>query len=348
MLRSAMLSFAMLLVGVALCACATKAEQLPGATSKVKVSAVAADGGKQTMLVASAVADSAVFFTRPPYDLNGSWRVEATVGVYDDKHLAATANAIFGLEADLRGSVPLPTQFYGVYARHFDQPAGLQVFASSNSGNHGQKFFDDARSVDLAISTDGTTVTYFARDAAVGGAYFTIGSRTLQSPNSAHQAGFGVFGAAKSSSFGFTNFRVPKNGTPSVAPPPEQDAMNGCFEAALLLLEAAYAVDGPSVGPAEVNAAQGHLDEARAALAQTRAKIVALTKAPEPKDRALKAVDKALKEIDKAKKAFGKKGPKEATPFLRAVATRLFGSAVDVTDALIPDSLRQALPGGGI
>lgn len=327
--------------------------KVPGASSKVKVSAVDAGDEKQTLLVATAKQDGALFFTRPPYDLNGAWRAEATCSLPDARTRDAAVGALFGLEVDQRGTTPDPVEFYGVYARRFLVPeTGLQVFASSRDGNHGNVFFADATSVDLAVTTDGATVTFLARDSAVGGAYTTVGTRTLEAPSAVHNAGFGMFGAAKGASFGFTNFRVPVNGTPAAPPPPEQAALNDVYGAALLVLEAVYAVDGPVAGPPRVTDAVAGIDQAIGALTAARATIEGLPeipgKAATRKERALAAVDKALKELGKAKSGFEKKDAKAIAPFLRAAAKKLFTSAFAVTDALLSDELRATLPGGAL
>ena len=160
-------------VGLAGCAVAPDKAAVASPTSKVKVTTVKLPTGKETFLVATSKVANGIFFTRPPYDLNGAWRIEATCGIYETKNLVPSTGTVFGLEADLRGATSKPTQFYGVYARYFQDPTpGLQVFSVSHvTSGIGQIFFTNATAVDLAIQTNGTLVTFLARDSNVGGAY---------------------------------------------------------------------------------------------------------------------------------------------------------------------------------
>lgn len=307
---------------------------------------------KRWALVATAREEGGLFFFRPPLGLHGAWRTEATCGLFDDRWTDDVGDTIFGLEADLVGTASPPAEFYGVYARRYETPArGLQVFASSEDGNHGQVFLADATAADLAIETDGSTVTYQARDAALGGAWQTVAARTLQSPAAAHHPGFGMFGAPKGASVGFTNFRVPANGTPAAPPAPEVAALDDVYRAAFRVLEAAYRVDGSDVTDDDAAAADAFLADAAAALGDARTKIEALPpgkRAKTPVEKALAAVGKAEREVGKARKGLGKKGRKHARPFLRAVSTRMFGAAFVATDALLPDDVRATLPVGGL
>jgi hypothetical protein len=333
------------------CANAQDKAVVPAPTSKVKVTTVKLPTGKETFLVATSKVDKGIFFTRPPYDMNGVWRTEATCGIYQTSALAASTGASFGLEADLRGATPTPSQYYGLYARYFQTPSvGLQVYAVSHTSNTiGQHFFANATAVDLAIQTNGTIVTYLARDSAAGGGYTTIGATALATPSGAHQPGIGFFSAAQGTTIGFTNFRVPANGSPAVAVAPEQDAMNAVYQAAFNALDAAYAVDGPVVDAAAVTAAQGYLDTATTSLAAARTKIEGLAKAPPtPKQKALAAVIGAQKALAGAHTAFAKKGTKEAAAYVKTVTGKLYTAAWKVTDALIPADLRAALPTGGL
>jgi hypothetical protein len=158
----------------------------------------------------------------------------------------------------------------------------------------------------------------------------------------------GMFGASKGASIGFTNFRVPTNGVPASPPPAAQEAMNSCYEAALLVLEAAYAVDGPTVIDGDAIAADGFLVQATSALAGARSQIEALSVPADQADAALAAVDVAALELGKARRALGRRRAHGAEMLLRSISTKLFVAALQVTDALIPDDLRAALPGGGI
>jgi hypothetical protein len=321
----------------------------PAPSSKAKVTTLKLDAGRETFLLATSRTAGGLFFTRPPYDMNGAWRTEVTCGIYKDAALDESAQAIFGIEADLRGATKIPSEFYGVFARYFTAPPGLQVFASSHGGNHGQVFFDNATSVDLAIETNGTTVTYFARDSALGGAYQTVGTRALATPAGAHQPGIGVFNAAKGATIGFTNFRVPVNGVPAVAVSPEHDAMNAVYAAAFKMLEAVYALDGPVVGDAEVAAATAALDETLTALETAKAKVDGLAKAPPtPKQKAQSQIARMQKAVTNSKTLLGKKGAKAAHQIVKTGTGTLFIAAWKVTDALIPDELRDILPGKGL
>jgi hypothetical protein len=338
-------------LGLLAAGCAAAPDKLPTATSTAKVKSVKLATGKETFLVATSKVANGIFFTRPPYDMNGAWRTEVKCGIYQTQFLVPSTGAVFGLEADLRGATPTPTEFYGLYARYFQTPtAGLQVFASTHTGNKGQTFFTGATAVDLAIETNGTTVTFFARDAAVGGAFSTVGTTPLSTPLGAHQPGFGFFQAPQGTTIGFTNFRVPVNGAPAAAVSPEQDAMNAVYQAAFNALDAAYAVDGPAVvAPADVTTAQGFLATAKTSLATARTKIEGLAKAPPtPKQKALTAVIQAQKALESADTAFTKKGTKEAKAYVVAVTHKLYVAAWKVTDALIPTDLRAALPTGGL
>lgn len=337
---------------VAACNAAPLSTKLPGSTAKVKVSAVDVDGGRQSVLVATATSDGARFFSRPPFDLYGAWRVEATCGIYDPDALAASSGAPFGIEVDLRGPTPDPTQFYAIYATRAGAGLlGLQVSASSHGGlTFGTIFLTNATKVDMVIESDGSTVFYRAREAGSAGAYQVLGTRSLGSPTLPHQAAFGMSGARKGASFGFTNFRIPVHGAAPSPPAAEQDAMNSCYESALAVLDAAYAVDDPAAGTAEVDVAQGHVDLAIAALEAARTKIDAIP-APgkrTPAQRARKAVDQALSELKKARTGFEKQDVREIRPFLKSAAKPMFAAAFKVTDALLPESMRVALPGGGL
>lgn len=339
-------------LGLAACSVAPAAAKLPGSTAKVKVSSVEVDGGKQSVLVATALSDGARFFARPPFDLHGAWRVEATCGIYDADALAASSSAPFGIEVDLRGTGPTPTQYYALYAtRTAAGLAGLQVSASSHGGlTFGTAFLTNATKADLVIESDGSTVFYRVREAGSAAAYATIGTRSLASPTLPHQAAFGMSGAKKGAKFGFTNFRIPVHGAAPTAPAPEQDALNSCYEAALAALDAAYAVDDPAAADAEVAAATLHVDRALAALDAARAKLDAIPdpgKTP-PARRARKAVDAAAADMRKAKSAFEARGVAGIRPFLRSLAKTSFAAAFKATDALLPEAMRVALPGGSL
>jgi len=336
--------------GLCLCGCASVQEDVKGVAkaSKVKVTQIKSDDGRQTILAATARGDNGLFFARPPYDLNGVWRAEATCGIYDVRALGAALGVIFGLESDLRGPTATPTEFYGVYGRYFETPtAGLQVFAASHGGNHGQTFFSGATKVDLALESDGENVTFLARDTGLGGSYTTVATVAVTSPGDSHQAGFGMFGATKGASIGFTNFRVPTNGAPVTPPPAAQQAMNACYEAAMLVLEAVYAVDGPTVNDDDADTADAFLADAQNDLVTARVLITEMD-AGENAGGAVAAVDSATKEIAKVRKAIDRKGAKGASKLTKSVAKKLFKAALTVTDELITDELRDALPGEGI
>lgn len=335
--------------------CATKQEAArkagPPAT-KVKAASVRIEDGKQLVIRAQSRDDGGLFFTRPPYELNGTWRAEVAAGMFDDASVAAVGGTVFGLEVDLLSGGNVPAEFYGVYARRFASPAGLQVFCSSEDGNHGQIFLNDATVVDLAIETDGATVTFFARSAGSGGGYQTVGSRSLQSPAGRHYAGFGMFGAPDRATLAFTRFRVPVNGPLPEGRPAETVALQALYQAAFDVLEAAYAVAGPIVTNQDAVAADAALAQAESGLAEARALVAALPdpakKAKTPAERALRELGRAEKDVAKARKALGKKGPRAAKSVLKLVTRKMLRAALAATDALISDDLRETLPGDGL
>ncbi len=334
------------------CSVAPGSGKLPGSSSRVKVTAVEVDGGRQSVLTATATEDGARFFARPPFDLHGAWRVEATCGIYDPDALAASSGAPFGIEVDLRAPTPVAAQYYALYATRAGAGLlGLQVSASSHGGlTFGTIFLTNATKVDLLIESDGSTVFYRAREAGSAAAYTNVGTRSLGSNTLPHQAAIGMSGAKKGASFGFTNFRIPVHGAAPVPPSPEQDALNSCYEAALAVLDAAYAVDDPVAGTVEVDIAQGHVDRALVALEAARVKIDAIPEIGKrsPAQRARGAVNRALAELNGAKSGFERKDVREIRPFLKSVAKPMFAAAFAATDALLPEALRVALPGGAL
>lgn len=337
---------------LSLTGCAVLPDAKVKATSMIRAATIRVDDSKRTMLVATAKTDQAICFTRPPLGLHGAWRVEVTAGIYDVRKLDEGVGALFGLEADLVAGGNLPTEFYGVYARRFAEPAGLQVFASSHDGNHGQVFFLDAYQAELAIESDGNVVSFYARDPDEGGPWQLVGTRSFESPAAPHYPGFGFFNANRGASFGFTNFRVPSNGVPAEAQEPALDALDAVYAAALEVLEASYLVDETPVSAedaanaaARLAVAETRIDEAKAAidlLADT------LAKRPTPKAKALKHLAAAKKAVTAAKNALTKKGAKAAPGFLKSVTRKMFASAWNLTDLLLPDDLRETLPGRGV
>lgn len=342
------------------CACAVVSSGCnyePEATAKAGRPSTASvrrekrEGGRQSVLVATSRAADGVFFTRPPLDLHGAWRAEITTGFFDPRRAADAGEALFGLEVDRRETTPQPSEFYGVYCRRFAEPEGIQVFASSHGGNHGQIFLSGETLVDLAVDSNGSTVTFLARAHGSGGAYQTVGSRALSTPSAPHQAGFGFFGAPKGGTYGFTQFRTPENGNPATAVGPEQRAIERMYLAATGVLEASYAVDGPVVADDELTDAVAKLGKALVVLAQAISDVDAL---PEPvgkasaRTRALRELRASERKLEQAKAALEKKGRRAIRPFLAAAAKQLHRSALKVTDLLLPQDLRDALPGKGI
>ena len=331
-------------------------EAKPPKGTRVKATTVRMEDGKQQMIVASSREDGGLFFTRPPYEMNGSWRVETTCGAFDARRLDAIGDTVFGLEADLIATGHDVSEFYGVYARRFETPTpGLQVFCSSEDGNHGQVFFEGATVADLAIENDGATITYLARDAVGGGTYETVGSRSMQTPAQPHYPGFGMFGAPKGATVGFTNFRVPQNGALPAGRPAETVALQALYEATFEVLDAGYALAGPTIATAEVTTADDALARAENALATARARIEAIPadaakrKAKKtPVQLALSSVDKAERELAKSRKQLDKKGARAAKSVLKSITKKLFREAFRATDALLPDDVRGTLPGNGL
>ena len=330
--------------------CVTTADKLPAATTKVKAADVRLADGKQRLLVVTAKRDQAIFFTRPPYQLHGAWRVEASAGIYDPAKVADVGMAIFGVEVDLLPSGRTPTQFYGVFARRFETPvAGLQVFAGTHTAAAGQIFLPGATVADLVVESDGATVTLLARDAAAGGAYQTVDTIPLGTPGSPHYPGFGVFGAPAGAPVGFPNFRIPVNGDPATPPSAEYDALNDVYRAAFDVLDAVYALDGPGITVEDLTAADEALTRAEIRLFAAGMKVEALIpKAGTPAEKALAAIRKADKALMKAHGGLDKKGAKGAKPFLKSVTTKMFAAAFACTDALLPDDVRATLPGRGL
>lgn len=304
-------------------------------------------GGRRSVLVATSRAADGIFFTRPPLDLHGAWRAEITTGLFDPRRAAKAGTALFGLEVDRRETTPQTVEFYGVYCRRFAEPEGIQVFASSHGGNHGQVFLSGATLVDLAVESNGSTVTYLARAHGGGGAYQTVGSRSFSSPSAPHQAGFGFFGAPKGGAYGFTQFRIPENGNPATAVGPEQRAIERMYLAATGVLEAAYAADGPAVSDDELTDAGANLGKSLVVLAQAISDVEALPEAS-ARTRALRELRASERKLEQAKAALEKKGRRAIRPFLAAAAKQLHRSALKVTDLLLPQDLRDALPGKGI
>jgi hypothetical protein len=306
--------------------------------------------GKRRALVVTGRSAGGVFYTRPPYQLSGAWRVEVTAGIFDPSKVAVTGTSAFSLEVDRITDSKIPSEFYAVGAAHFAAPEGVNVQARSHGGLHGTVFLPGAKVTDLVIESDGALITFSVRDHAVGGAYQTVGSTPLTTPGlvAVNLPAFGVFGMTKGGQVAFTNFRVPVNGTPS-AQTPEMAALRDVYSAGFQALDAVYALDGPAVTEGDVTAAKDALVAAGATLASAKAKVDALVAAkPTPKQRALSALDKASKALDKARAGLDAKGTRAAKPFLAATQKSLFKSAFVCTEALLPQNLRDTLPGRGL
>ena len=300
-------------------------------------------------------ATNAFRFFRPPYDLNGDFRVELTFGIYDERKTAGLdGKTIFGLEIDRR-STETPLQFYGCFAQFFSVQNGLNVFVSSHNGNHGAQFFAGARRVDVIAERSGDAITFSARDADVGGTFQAIATVPMTSPNDPHNPGLGAFNIDDPGQVGFTNFRIPTNGTSGATLAPQHVALNSFYDACFAILEASYALNGagadPGAATAQLNAAATTLD-ATIALVEALPAVVAQKKKKKKKKLsgpalALKELQRIRKEVAKALKKIDKKGAKASRSVIKSVTKKMVKSAVKVTDGLLTDELRETLAGGG-
>ncbi|MCG3134732.1 MAG: hypothetical protein HMLKMBBP_02092 [Planctomycetes bacterium] len=344
---------ALLLAAAASQGCAVVPDAKAGASARVKAASVSLGEGKQTMVVATSKRDGGIFFTRPPYDLNGSWSARVSAGIFDPRDVEQSAGAFFTLEVDRReASGNQPTEYYGISARRFlpPDPDVLQVYSYTHAGVVQQTTFPGASAVHLEIAVDQMgDVVFTATDLATEDSE-SLGSVDLASPASPHQAGFGMFGAPKGARIGFTDFRLNSPGAPAVPIGAGHEACNLVMESALAALAAAYAVDDPVLDEGDVGDALMWLDEAVDAMTAARnaiaASLAAAKKSPEQK--ALGLAEKALADLVKSSAAFEDDGGAYAKKFVSLVVKQQYGRALEILDLLLPDELRSFLPGTGI
>lgn len=327
-------------------------EKAARATTKVKAVAVDyLDDGKQTVLSVASVQDGGLFFTRPPLDMNGPWRVDVTAGILDTDDVAKSAGALFSLEVDRRESgTNVPSQFYGISARRFlpPDPDVLQVYAYSHGGVGTQTTFPGVNAAELVVASDGSTVTYFARPAGTNDSYTALGSVALASPGAPHQPGFGTFSAPKGARLGFTEFRVNANDSPVDATPYHTTARL-VMEAALAALAAAYEVDQPVVDSMQATAANDLLAAAQNKLNEAR-NVLAGAGPPGKKsdqEKAVALLERAEAEVAAARNRFATDGAAYAPKFVKTVAKPFYGRALAILKLMLPEDLRAFLPGEG-
>ncbi len=275
-------------------------------------------------------------FLRPPLDLHPPFRWELKFGLFSPS--TSTGDGIFGTELDVRGSEPLV--FYGLFAQSVN--GGLNVFASSNAGIHGSKFYAGIRIVEAAVEHDGKEMIFFARPAGSDAPYDEIARLSVPDLGGPLNATAGAFNIG-AGEVGFDCIRVVKNGNPPEPVSPEHDAANALFAVAREILEAIYSLDGFTPDAAEGGAhIQNALDLLDAAMAQVEALDEPGKKTPQK--LALKNLKKAGKKIAKALKLLEKSGLKKSEKVVKNLwkggVQLVIGGAV-----ILPADLRASLPG---
>lgn len=175
---------------------------------------------------------------RPAREIHKPFRVEATLGLFDERRTALGAGR-FGISLLEPGGVG--AFFIASVRRSGD---GITVeYRTSGPNPLGTFDVPDAREVDVALESVGGLVILYARRR--GDAEYTPVAAAVAPSTGPYQFSIDVQGLPKRAVAGFDLLRVVANGAPA-SPTPAQQARETVFTAVDALLEAIYALDGPS------------------------------------------------------------------------------------------------------
>ncbi len=263
-----------------------------------------------------------------PRELWAPFRLEWSGGVMDAKK-PDLGNSFFYMQLTERQ--PAPAAFWALCGAKGSTANSLTAFATSSMGNFGTPHeFENAKVLEFAFDHDGTDLHLLAR--AEGDASFIeiglvpnaqLDEMVALIPN------IGATALRKKNVVGFDNIRVVSNGAATLKQLDTQIAARHIYEAADIVTESLYRLDGTDPETAQVTT---DITNAKAAIDVVRTDLTSI--AGQPALDASAKLNVAKSKLDKAQKAINKgKSAEKIGDKIGAAIDEMFQAAVGLDPA---------------